>query len=265
VSLTVCIFGLGQTGGRLAGDLLRAGAEVYAFDPAPVETPMGAVRAGHPALAATRADVVLAAVPASQAELALLQAIEAIPLRAVYVDASDASPVDKLGLADHARRQEVSFAELSLHGDDDRGIGSESDLSPVPGRLGTVSGPGASILVERLASLGFVVAASDGPVGSIKANHLVHRVARAGIAAFLAEVSATTADPDDRANLLRQLAASIGVGDPNWTGRLVEEAAEPSADLTADALALAAYLDRQGGDSGLTEALARKLPDSPIT
>jgi hypothetical protein len=100
------------------------------------------------------------------------------------------------------------------------------------------------------------------PMGTLTEKY---RAGGAGIAAFLAEVSATTADPDDRADLLRQLAASIGVGDPNWTGRLVEEAAEPSADLTADVLALAAYLDRQGSDSGLTEALARKLPDSPIT
>ncbi|HET6951830.1 MAG TPA: hypothetical protein VFI47_15725, partial [Acidimicrobiales bacterium] len=56
---TFCVFGLGEAGSLIAGDLADAGVEVHGYDPADVATPPGVVRHPEPGAAVARADVVL--------------------------------------------------------------------------------------------------------------------------------------------------------------------------------------------------------------
>ena len=176
--LQVCLFGLGEAGTVLADDLVKAGVEVSAYDPAEVPTPSGVVRRVHPALAVRPADVVLSATAGSDARLALLQSIDAIEPGTIYADVSTAAPGWKLELADEAVRRELDFVDVAL-------------LGVVPGRgLATpalAAGLGARRLADLLNPLGARLSPVEGPPGTATAKKLLRSVAMKGMAAVFVE------------------------------------------------------------------------------
>jgi 3-hydroxyisobutyrate dehydrogenase-like beta-hydroxyacid dehydrogenase len=95
----VVLFGLGEAGSLYAADLVAAGVEVHAYDPAGVATPSGVVRHGTPIEAVAGVDVLMAITAATDAPTALAQALDSIPSAAVYADCSTASSGLKRALA----------------------------------------------------------------------------------------------------------------------------------------------------------------------
>ena len=176
--MRVALFGLGEVGSRYGADLAAAGAEVHAFDPAPVSTPEGVARHPDPVTAVAAAEVVMALTAAADATAALGQALDAIPRSAVYADCATASSGLKRQLADVAGGAGLAFVDVAL-------------MSPVPGRgLRTpalASGSGASRFVSLLAPFGMTVT-DDGPeAGRAAARKLLRSVVMKGFASLLIE------------------------------------------------------------------------------
>jgi len=215
--LRICLFGLGEAGSLLADDLVGAGAEVTAYDPAEVATPDGVTRRVHPALALRpvdrSVDLVMAATGAGEARLALLQAIDAIDAGTLYADVSTAAPGHKLDLADEAIRRDIDFVDVALMG-------------MVPGRgLATpalAAGPGAARLAEMVNPLGARVEPINGPPGTATAKKLLRSVAMKGISSVLVEAVRAGAAADDLDWLWANLIDELGGADEGWLRRLIE-------------------------------------------
>ena len=75
----IAVFGLGEAGSLIAGDLAASGCAVRGFDPAPVGTPAGVERCADPIRAVEGVGVVLGITAAADAETALTQALDQIP------------------------------------------------------------------------------------------------------------------------------------------------------------------------------------------
>ncbi|MGI9596524.1 MAG: DUF1932 domain-containing protein [Acidimicrobiales bacterium] len=208
----ICVFGLGEAGSLLASDLLVAGAEVSAYDPAEVATPDGVMRYVHPALAVRNADVVLGLTSGSDARLALLQSLEAIGLETVYADLSTGSPQMKTELAGFAGSRDIPFADVAL-------------MAIVPGNgIATPSlaaGTGADQYCRIVNELGGQVDAIDGPSGTAAAKKLLRSVMMKGTAAVLVEAIKAGAAFDDLEWLWSNLGTEISEADERWLRRLV--------------------------------------------
>jgi len=72
--VTVAVLGLGEAGGRVAADLVAAGAQVRGFDPA-VPAPPGVLAAASDADACRGAGLVLSLTTAAESAEALRQAL----------------------------------------------------------------------------------------------------------------------------------------------------------------------------------------------
>lgn len=120
-SVTIVLFGLGEAGSSIAADLVEAGVEVRAFDPAPLPTPMGLTRVDDPKDAFGGVDLVMAVTAASDAHTAMDQAWERVDPSTVYADLATASPRLKTELAGVAKAKGVPFVDVAL-------------MAPVPGR-----------------------------------------------------------------------------------------------------------------------------------
>jgi 3-hydroxyisobutyrate dehydrogenase-like beta-hydroxyacid dehydrogenase len=97
--MKVSVLGLGEAGSLFAADLVRAGAEVVAFDPADVATPDGVRRVAVATSVATEATLILTLTAASDAAGALDQILGFVPRGAVYADLGTGSPGLKRQLA----------------------------------------------------------------------------------------------------------------------------------------------------------------------
>jgi 3-hydroxyisobutyrate dehydrogenase-like beta-hydroxyacid dehydrogenase len=210
--LNICIFGLGEAGSLLSADLLSAGAEVNAFDPAETGTPDGVERFVHPALAVRNADLVLSVTGGAEAKLAMLQSLDAVRSDAVYADLSTASPALKNELAAFAGNRELQFADVAL-------------MASVPG-LGLetpclVAGSGAERCASLINDLGGRMEPIEGPPGAAAAKKLIRSVMMKGTAAVLIESLEAGAAIDDIEWLWENLTVEITSADRSWLRRLV--------------------------------------------
>ncbi len=253
---------MGEAGSLLAADLLTAGAEVSAYDPADVATPDGVRRFVHPALAVRHADVVLGLTAGADAKLALLQSLEAIADESVYADLSTGSPQLKHELAGYAASRDIDFADVAL-------------MSMVPGNgLGTPSlaaGTGADRYREVLNGLGGQVEAIGGPPGAAAAKKLLRSVMMKGTAAVLVEAIRAGAAIDDLEWLWSNLANELSGADEQWMRRLVTGSKDHARRRTDEMEAAAAMLDGLETPSVMTtatvaslrELIDGELPDLP--
>ena len=192
----VAVLGLGEAGGRLAADLVAAGAEVHGYDPFVASAPPGVIRdpAAEPAVAA--ADVVLSVTTASSALAAATGALPALRPDAVYADLNTAAPALKRELAALVPR----FADVAL-------------LGPVPARgLQTpalASGPGAVAFAEALAALGMPIEVISAEPGDAAALKLVRSVFMKGVAAAAIESLQAAERIGKREWAVRQIAEVI--------------------------------------------------------
>jgi 3-hydroxyisobutyrate dehydrogenase-like beta-hydroxyacid dehydrogenase len=193
----VAVLGLGEAGGRLAADLVAAGAEVHGYDPIARTAPEGVIRAPAPEQAVAGADAILCVTTAAAALAAATAALPALRLDAIYADLNTAAPVLKRELAALVPR----FADVAL-------------LGAVPARgLHTpalASGPGAIAFADAFGLLGMPVEVVSEQPGDAAALKLVRSVFMKGVAAAAIE-SLTAAEALGRREWCEhQLADVIG-------------------------------------------------------
>lgn len=253
--LRVCLFGLGEAGSLLAGDLIAAGAVVSAYDPADVPTPEGVVRRVHPALAVRPVDLVVAATAGLDARLALLQAIDAIEPDTVYADLSTAAPGVKMGLADEASQRDLAFVDVALMG-------------MVPGRgLSTpalASGAGAARLAELLNPLGARVEPITGLPGAASVKKLLRSVMMKGVAAVVLEAMRAGVAADDLDWLWDHLVGELEGADESWVRRLIEGSGVHAVRRLDEMEAAVAMLEGMGVEPTMTRSTVASLEDLAV-
>ncbi|MCY4629348.1 MAG: NAD(P)-binding domain-containing protein [bacterium] len=252
--LTVGFFGLGEAGSLISADLAAAGAAVTGYDPAPTGTPEGVRRVTDPRSAVEGADLVMAATAAADAMDALIQALDAIPAGAVYVDLSTASAVRKQDLAAVAATRSLAFTDVAL-------------MAMVPGNgvygSSLASGPGAARYVEMLAPIGVPVEWVGEEPGIAATRKLLRSVVMKGVPALMIEslraAEAAGLAPETWDNLIGQLSSA----DEGFIRTLLEGTATHSARRTAEMEAATQLLESLGVDPLMTRAtveIHRRMP-----
>lgn len=207
VGLTVALFGLGEAGSAISADLVAAGAEVRAYDPADVPDVDGVARLDDPSAAVIGADLVLAVTAAVDAPTALAQALDRMPREVVYADLSTASAAAKRALAETAFAAGLRFVDVAL-------------MSTVPGKglftPALASGPGAASYAELLEAADVPLEIAGADAGTAATRKLLRSVVLKGFAALLIESL--------------RAAEQAGLAEETWTN-LVDQLSTMDADF----------------------------------
>jgi 3-hydroxyisobutyrate dehydrogenase-like beta-hydroxyacid dehydrogenase len=233
----IAILGVGEAGGAFATDLVAAGVDVRAWDPAPrgrfpvAESPAAAVRGS---------DAVLSLNSAAAALDAARAALPALAPGALYADANTAAPQTKRELAELVEGAGALFADVAL-------------LSAVRGVAtpALASGSGAARFAELFAPLGMPVELVDGGPGAAATRKLVRSVFMKGLAAALIE-SLRAADAAGCGEWLRE--DLTRVLDGALLKRLVEGSSRHAVRRIAEMEAAAELLEEVGVERRVAEA-----------
>jgi 3-hydroxyisobutyrate dehydrogenase-like beta-hydroxyacid dehydrogenase len=246
----ITVFGLGEAGALIAGDLAAAGVEVYGYDPAEVGTPAGVVREPYARAAVRGAEVVLAITAAADAPAALAQALEHIPAGAVYADLATASAGLKRQLAATAAGAGLGFADVAL-------------MAPVPGNgLRTpalASGPAAAAFVGALAPLGMPVEDAGGEPGLAATRKLLRSVVMKGLAALIIESLEAAEAAGLAAETWDTVVAQLTAADEALVRRLVGGTGRHAVRRTHEMDAAVDLLTELGVEPTMTRATATHL------
>jgi 3-hydroxyisobutyrate dehydrogenase-like beta-hydroxyacid dehydrogenase len=101
-TLRLAVLGLGEAGSLFASDLVAAGMDVAAFDPAAVPTPDGVDRRVDVAGAVAAAAVVLLITAADAAAAVVESVLASMPVDGLLADLSTSAPEAKAARADAA-------------------------------------------------------------------------------------------------------------------------------------------------------------------
>ena len=176
--MRVGVFGLGEAGGLIAGDLAAAGATVIGYDPRPTATPTGVRRVDNPSDAVRGVEFVCALTAAADAVGAITQALDDIPATAIYADFATSAAGLKRDLAAIAGSRGIGFVDVAL-------------MSTVPGNgLRTpalASGSAAKLFVEVVAPLGMPVEDAGPEAGAAATRKLLRSVVMKGLAGLIIE------------------------------------------------------------------------------
>ena len=198
----IAVLGLGEAGGRIAADLVSAGAYVRGYDPGTVSTPEGVARAGDPASAVAGTGLTLSVNSAMAALDVAAACLPALSEVTTYADLNTASPELKCEIAALVGGTGARFADVAL-------------LGPVP-KLGLrapvlASGDGARAFADLLEPLGMPVNVISGEPGDAAAMKLVRSVFMKGLAAAVVE-SMQAAEQAGHADWLAgEIAALVGL------------------------------------------------------
>ncbi|MGH2477972.1 MAG: DUF1932 domain-containing protein [Candidatus Limnocylindrales bacterium] len=247
----VCVFGLGEAGSLIAGDLaMLPWVEVHGYDPADVATPPGVSRHDHPRAAVVDVDLVLGITAAADATTALTQALDVIPRGAVYANLATASAGLQRSLAATAAGAGLGFTDVAL-------------MSPVPGRgLRTpalASGPSARAFIATMGPLGMPVEHAGDEPGMAATRKLLRSVVVKGLTAVVlesmeaAEAAGLAAETWD--NITGQLAAA----DEDFIRRLVTGTGRHASRRVHEMEAAAELLADLGVEPIMTRATAARL------
>jgi 3-hydroxyisobutyrate dehydrogenase-like beta-hydroxyacid dehydrogenase len=230
----VAVLGIGEAGGAIAADLVAAGVEVAAWDPAPRPLPLTA----SPAEAVRGSDVVLSVNSAAAALDAAREAVPALGVDAVYADLNTAAPHLKRELAEAVG--EARFADVAL-------------LSAVRGLRtpALASGGGAERFAAVFRPLGMPVELVDGGPGAAAARKLVRSVFMKGMAAALVE-SLRAADAAGCGDWLREDLARVI--DEALLTRLVEGSSRHAVRRIDEMAAAAELLEELGVEPRVAQA-----------
>ena len=244
----VAVLGLGEAGGRIAADLVAAGATVRGYDPFAAGTPEGVACAASAREAVAGADLILSLSSAGAALGAATEAAAALGDGAVYADLNTASPELKRELAARTPR----FADVAL-------------LGPVPARgfatPALASGPAAAAFAALAGPLGMPVEVVSANPGDAAALKLVRSVFMKGVAAAAIETLDAAEAIGSRAWAERQLAEVIG---ESVLARFVEGSrrhAERRAHEMDDACTLLESLGVEPRIAAASRALLVKLAE----
>ena len=244
------VFGLGEAGSLFAAGLVAAGVEVAGYDPAPVVTPAGLTRFADPETAVADAELVLALTASADAEVALSQALEAIPGSALYADLATAAPALKRRLAAIAAGRGLEFVDIAL-------------LAIVPGRgLRTpalASGPGADRYVRTMTSFGVPVEAVGEQAGDASMRKLLRSVMMKGLASVVIEAMRAADAADLSEWLWSNLADEITAADEKMLARLVTGTGIHAERRLHEMEACQSLLEELGVDPVMTRSTVESL------
>jgi 3-hydroxyisobutyrate dehydrogenase-like beta-hydroxyacid dehydrogenase len=248
---TVAVLGLGEAGGRLAGDLAAVGVEVRGYDP-DAAAPPGVNRAPDTRTAVAGSDIVLSVNAAAAALPAAREALPALSPGVLYADLNTAGQGLKGQLAALVEDGGALFADVAL-------------LGPVPARgLRTpalASGTGARAFVETFGPLGMPVDAVSERAGDAATLKLVRSVFMKGLAAAALESLAAAEAAGQRDWLESQLEAVIG---GQLLERLVEGSRAHAARRVDEMEAARELLLELGIEPRITEASASLLAELAV-
>jgi 3-hydroxyisobutyrate dehydrogenase-like beta-hydroxyacid dehydrogenase len=204
----IAVLGLGEAGGRIAADLVAAGAAVRGFDPR--VSPPGIPLASSDAGACAGAALVISVNSAHDALDALRQSLPACAPETIWADFNTSAPGLKQELARIAG-DAVRVVDVAV-------------MAPVP-PTGlrtplTASGPAADAAAGLLRRYGAVVQVIDGPVGQAATRKLLRSVYYKGLAAAVVEA----------------LEAARAAGLEEWLAGNIRDELEKSTAATLDRL-----------------------------
>jgi 3-hydroxyisobutyrate dehydrogenase-like beta-hydroxyacid dehydrogenase len=211
--MRTAVLGLGEAGRRYAADLAAAGLQVSGYDPAPVPTPPGVVRADSAAAAAAGCDLVIGLTGPRAAPSAAAEAAHAMRGGGCYADFNSASAADKRAVERAVAPAGIMMADVAV-------------LAPV-GRGGAAtpllaSGPGADFLAGVFRPLAAPVDVLAAPVGAAADRKLLRSVFMKGLAAVALEASAAGRAAGCELWVRDQMAAELGPGGSALVDRLIE-------------------------------------------
>jgi len=245
--MRAAVLGLGEAGGRYAADLAAAGWQVSGYDPAPVPTPAGVLRAASAAAAAEASDLVIGLTGATQAAAAAVAAAPVMSAGGCYADLNSTSA---------ARKREVELALASTGAD--VVMADVAVLAPV-GRQGAatpllVSGPGAESAAEAFRGQGAEVEVLQEPVGAAAERKLLRSVFMKALAAAVLEATAAARAAGCEAWLRDQIAAELGPGGHQLVDRLLDGSARHAERRIAEIQASRELLQDLGVPTPVCEA-----------
>lgn len=245
--MRAAVLGLGEAGTRYAADLAAAGWQVSGYDPAPVRTPPGVLRAVSAAEAAAGSELVIGLTGAAAAVTAAAAAAPGMRPGGCYADFNSASGAQKrqvqMALADTGAV--VQMADVAV-------------LAPV-GRAGAatpllVSGPGAAAAADVFRALGAEVDVLAAPVGAAADRKLLRSVFMKGLAAAVLESVAAARAAGCEPWLRDQIAAELGPGGHALVDRLIDGSARHAARRIPEVEASRAYLHDLGVPTPVCDA-----------
>jgi 3-hydroxyisobutyrate dehydrogenase-like beta-hydroxyacid dehydrogenase len=251
--MRVAVFGLGEAGGAIAGDLASVAArrcDVHAYDPRSVSTPPEVTRHHDPVSAVAACDAVFAFTSSDDAPGALEQAFASIPSTALYADFSTAAAGVKQRLAQRCGAVGLAFADVAM-------------MSPVPGKgMYTpmlVSGTGATKFVNQCEPLGMVVEHAGDVAGTAATRKLLRSVVIKGFAALVIEsmhaANAAGLGAETWENLVQQFTAA----DETFLRRIVEGTGTHSLRRLHEMEATAELLGELNVDPLMTQSTVESL------
>ncbi|NMO56114.1 NAD(P)-dependent oxidoreductase [Actinoplanes sp. TBRC 11911] len=231
----IAVLGLGEAGGRIAGELAAAGAVVAGFDPR-LGAPDGVRAAASDADACRDAGLVLSVNSAHDALDALRQSLSALRAGTIWADLNTASPALKTALRDAAGGR-ADVVDVAL-------------MAPVPGRglrtPMTMSGPAAGRAAALLRAYGAEIEVLDGSVGEAATRKLLRSVFYKGLAAAVIEAleAARAAGLEDW--LAGNIRAELTRSDAGTLDRLVDGSHAHAVRRTEEMAAAADLLTELG-------------------
>lgn len=248
--MRVAVFGLGEAGSLIAGDLAAAGAEVHGYDPADVPTPAGVRRQDDPSTAVEGAELTMAVTAAADARQAMEQVREQLEPGSIYADLATASPKLEADLAVVAAGSGVAFADVAL-------------MAPVPGPgLGTpalASGNGAVRLAELLNPLGAEIDVIGEVAGLASARKLMRSVVTKGLAALLIEAGQAGDAMGEGEWVRDHLAGVLTTLDRTMVERLLSGTARHAERRLQEMETVAEFLIGLGVEPHMTSGTAERL------
>lgn len=248
--MRVTVFGLGEAGSLIAGDLADAGAEVHGYDPTDVATPDGVTRHADPGPSVKGATLVLAVTAATDAQEAIAQASDEMRPGTVYADLSTTTPDLKEDLADTAALRGLLFADVAL-------------MAPVPGNgLATpalASGPGAEDYADVIGPLGGEVEVVSDRPGDAAARKLLRSVTTKGLTAVLMESLDAAEARGDAEWLWTHLVEFITEADEGLMRRLIESTPRHIDRRIVEMESARAFLESVDVDPTMTGATVKAL------
>lgn len=178
MTLRVAVLGLGEAGGRIAGDLVEAGCDVRGWDPLPARSPGAVPRTGSDREAVTGADLVLSLTTAAHAVSAAKSVAAVLERAQPYADLNTASPATKRELGVIVGSTGAVFADVALLGSvPASGVGTPA----------LASGDGAEAFASLVGPLGMPVEVVGSDPGDAAALKLLRSVFMKGLAASVVE------------------------------------------------------------------------------
>jgi 3-hydroxyisobutyrate dehydrogenase-like beta-hydroxyacid dehydrogenase len=249
-NLVVTVFGLGEAGGLISGDLATAGLVVRGYDPKPVATQQGVIRCDDPRDAVKGSDIVIALTAAQDADGALEQAFDEIPASALYADFSTAGSDLKQRLATRCAQRNIPFTDIAL-------------MAIVPGNgLQTpalASGSGVNKFCEHFKALGMPVESIGERAGDAAARKLLRSVMMKGLAAVVVEAMEAAHKAGCAEWLWDNMVNEISKADEKLLPRLVQGTKIHALRRLHEMEASAAQIESLGVASTMTQSTVEVL------